>query len=310
MASLFISYAHQDMHPTHWVEKLKLYLAPVRRRESVEIWDDSQIGTGREWLPQIDAALGRSTAAILVVGPGFLASDFIHNHELPRLLTSAKQQGTRIYPLVALYCAYLNHLGAYQAFNEPNRPLEALEGPEQNRILNELSLKVDEDLRRQEPVSQPISSLRTAVEQIRGSLDNTHVSFVAQCHRRDDLVAMLRARLNIRDHLQYEKFFFRYFSQMNAEEKFIFDQIRAMTEGPIHDGNQRILNLLEGHPEILEEIPALAMLRQHLVFWLNKYDRVFAVRPEMCLLYAGVEDGVPFPENVDSKVAAWLRNHP
>ena len=82
-----------------------------------------------------------------------------------------------------------------------------------------------------------------------------------------------------------------------------------MTVGVIREGNQNILTILEKHPELLEEIPALTALRQHLVFWLNKYDRVFVAEPKMALLYTGVEDGVPFPENIDEEVARWLREN-
>ena len=45
-------------------------------------------------------------------------------------------------------------------------------------------------------------------------------------------------RLKLQDSLEYEKFFFRYFSGMNREEKSIFDQIRAMTEGSLYQGNK------------------------------------------------------------------------
>ncbi len=32
MTSLFLSYGHRDMAPINWVERLKLYLAPIRQR--------------------------------------------------------------------------------------------------------------------------------------------------------------------------------------------------------------------------------------------------------------------------------------
>lgn len=47
-------------------------------------------------------------------------------------------------------------------------------------------------------------------------------------------------------------------------------------------------------------------LRQHLVFWLNKFDRVFVNNKAMCLLYTGVEDGVPFPSYVDDVIKEEL----
>jgi hypothetical protein len=313
--ALFISYGHLDMSPTNWLERLKLYLAPFRRRELVEIWDDSKIRAGSEWRNEIRAATERATSAILLVGPAFLASEFITNDELPSLLAAAENRGGRIYPLVVGYCGYKQSvLEKYQAFNDPEKPLEALTTAEQNKILNQVSLIVDEDLRHQEakpnrPEKMLIADTRTAMEEIAKELQITRTAFVAQCSRRDLLVQAIKDRLNLRDNMEYENFFFRYFNKLNDEEKFQFDQIRAMTEGPLHEGNQNILHVIEGQPRVLAEIPALADLRQHLVFWLNKYEKVFLKRAEMSLLYTGVEDGVPFPNGVDEKVRKWIKTH-
>ena len=78
-ATVFLSYSHKDMTPVHWLERLKMYLAPLRRSGDVEIWDDSLIPAGSTWNAEISRAIQRSKAAILLVGPGFLASYFISN---------------------------------------------------------------------------------------------------------------------------------------------------------------------------------------------------------------------------------------
>ena len=311
---LFISYAHRDMDPLNWLERLKLYLAPLRRQELVDIWDDSRIRVGSEWRSEIRAAMDRATAAILLVGPGFLASEFIAGEELPALLAAAKTRGTKIYPLVVGYCAYKqSELEPYQAFNDPDMPLEALTTAEQNKILNEISLAVDQDLQRSQASARSRQDLGTdtlsAMKEINKHLKNTGAAVRAQYRRRDMLAKMIEDRLEVKQELEYENFFFRYYGKLNDEEKFQFEQIRAMTEGPLYEGNQNLLRIIEQHPQVVEEIPALADLIQHLVFWLNKYDKVFAKRPEMCLLYAGVEDGVPFPKGVEHKVEQWLEAH-
>jgi hypothetical protein len=313
-SALFISYGHRDIEPINWLERLKLYLAPLRRQELVDIWDDSRIQAGSEWRSEISAALDRATAAILLVGPAFLASEFIANHELSVLLAAAKTRGTKIYPLVVGYCGYKRSvLEKYQAFNDPDMPLEALTTAEQNRILNEISLAVDQDLRTHQAPAKSQQALdmdsRHAIREIAKHLDNTRTAFIAQCHRRDQLAAMIESRLNVQENLEYENFFFRYYGKLNEEEKFQFEQIRAMTEGPLYEGNQKILRVIEENPQVLEEVPTLTDLRQHLVFWLNKYEKVFAKRPEMSLLYTGVEDGVPFPEDIDEDVKEWLKSH-
>lgn len=310
--ALFISYGHRDMTPVNWLERLKLYLAPMRRKERVDIWDDTRINPGQPWQLEIARALGQSTASILLVGPGFLASDFIATQELPKLLAATRTRGATIYPLVVAYCAYkLSALEPYQAFNDPDMPLEALEPPEQNRILNAICMTVDQDLRHTvaRPTPPPHGGIRESLTRIAEELDKTATAFMAQCRRRNMLVATIQCRLRITDHLQYENFFFRYYSKLHDDEKFQFEQIRAMTEGPLHDGNESILRTIESNPQVLDEVPSLADLRQHIVFWLNKYEKVFVKRPEMCLLYTGVEDGVPFPDHAHDDVDEWLNSH-
>jgi hypothetical protein len=99
-SSLFISYGHIDMTPTNWLERLKLYLAPLRREELIDIWDDSRIKVGSQWRVEIKDAMERTSAALLLVGPGFLASEFIQDNELPTLLSAAQVRGVKIYPIV------------------------------------------------------------------------------------------------------------------------------------------------------------------------------------------------------------------
>lgn len=312
--SLFISYAREDMTPLHWLDRLRRYLAPLRGNDLVEIWDDSRIGAGSDWRAEIEAALQRATAAILLVGPDFLASDFIASKELPVLLDACKRRGTKLYPLVVGYCGYTRSvLEPYQAFNDPNVPLEALSTADQNKVLNDISMAVDEALRHAQPVVAQgpvrISDTHAAMKEIAENLDNAQTAFIAQARRRDALVATIRKRLGAHEVLQYEKFFFRFYDELDRMERFEFDQIRAMTEGPLYEGNKRILQIMEQHPEVLDELPVLADLRQHLVFWLNKYEKMFLKRPEMCLLYTGVEDGVPFPDGAHRQVDQWLAKH-
>jgi len=139
------------------------------------------------------------------------------------------------------------------------------------------------------------------------NLENTYVTFVAQARRRDELVKLISKRLKIKRKQQYEKFFVTYFDQMNQEERFIFDQMRAMTSGTLYQGNRNMLTLLENNPSLIRELPKLGDVRKHLSFWLKKYDTIFLVRKDMGLLYVGVEDAVPFPSGIDSQVSAWLK---
>jgi TIR domain len=308
---VFISYGHADMEPFSWIDRLRLYLRQNRHEGAIEIWDDSKISPGTDWRHSIATALNHCHAAILLVGPAFLASEFVMSNELPSLLAAARTRGVKIFPVVIMHAAYRQSvLEPFDAVNNPDEPLEAMSAAEQNRILNQLAIDVDTALRSSPAGGSAVGvkgdDTSTAVKAIQRQLSTTWTTFVAQAHRRDDLVAALERRLRKKLDLEYEKLFFRYYKELIPEERFEFDQIRAMTEGPLYDGNRKILDLLEAQPHLVDEIPMLTDLRQHLVFWLNKFDRVFRVRPEMCLLYTGVEDAVPFPGGLDRQIDEWL----
>jgi len=145
--------------------------------------------------------------------------------------------------------------------------------------------------------------------QVHINLENSYVTFMAQQRRRDELVRSITKRLKIKRTQQYEKFFMTYFDQMNKEERFIFDQIRAMTSGTLYQCNRNMLTLLESDPVLIHEVPKLEDVRKHLAFWVNKYHNIFMGRDDMSLLYVGVEDGVPFPSGIDQQVSNWLKSH-
>src|ERR1044072_540692 len=205
--ALFISYSHEDITANDWLERLKMYLAPLRRREKVDIWDDTRLQSGQEWLPEIKAAMERASAAILLVGPGFLASEFILSEELPTLLNAAKTRGVKIYPLIIGYSAYKrSELEPYQSFNEPDKPLESLAVAEQNRILNDLALAVDEAMRQSNvaPAKEAHNEadLAAHVRTIQKRLQDTKTAIDAQYRRRNDLVDEITKRLGFRNDLQ------------------------------------------------------------------------------------------------------------
>jgi hypothetical protein len=85
-APFFLSYARQDSPD---VERLRGVLEPFLKTSSrfqFGEWMDRQILPGERWRAEIDLALARSRFGLLMVSPGFLASDFIMEKELAPLL--------------------------------------------------------------------------------------------------------------------------------------------------------------------------------------------------------------------------------
>jgi hypothetical protein len=308
-STVFVSYAHDDVRHVSWIERLAMYLGQMM--PDYELWDDGRIRPGEDWRASITSALSRANAAVLLVGPAFLRSEFIQSNELPRLLSATRERGVDVFPLIIGYCAYTRSvLEPFQSVNSPEHPLESLQLADQNRILNQLSMDIDkrlrEKLRTQDLAHSDRADLIAAAKRMGRCLAATRTAFRSQMVRRDELYRRIADRVKPVENLEYEKFFFRYFGELAGQERFDFDQIRAVTEGPLQENNRTVLGLIENHPNLMQEIQSLPDLRQHLQYWLNKYDRIFVKYPEMCLLYVGVEDGVPFPQAVDEEVAAWI----
>src|SRR5215831_18757939 len=101
-SKLFISYSHRD---EDWLERLKLHLALLERRGIVHVWSDTQVRVGDRWEMEIEDALTDSRAAVLMVTPAFLASKYIWEQKLPRILRHASA-GMLVFPLITKPCAW------------------------------------------------------------------------------------------------------------------------------------------------------------------------------------------------------------
>lgn len=119
---VFISYSHRDKKLT---EELLTHLKPYIRSGSVTAWSDKQIAAGSNWFAEIQEALGKTKVALLLVSPHFLASDFIHDHELGPLLKAVEAGGVKILWVQVRASSYKETpLETYQAVvSPPAKPL-------------------------------------------------------------------------------------------------------------------------------------------------------------------------------------------
>ena len=100
--NIFVSYSHLD---DGWNNRLQMHLAVLKRKGLVDVWSDSNINIGQQWQQEIETALTRASVAILLVSPGFLASDYIWREEMPRIVRHA-ESGMRVLPLIVRPCAW------------------------------------------------------------------------------------------------------------------------------------------------------------------------------------------------------------
>lgn len=137
---VFISYSHHD---ARWLGRLQTYLKPLERDGRLDRWDDSRIEAGGDWHAEIQQALGAAAIAVLLVSQDFLASDYIHEHELPALLDAAEAGGVLILPIFVRTSNYdLTPLKRFQGVNSPKRPLNSLPEHEQDAVLDKAARAV------------------------------------------------------------------------------------------------------------------------------------------------------------------------
>ena len=87
---VFICYARANRF---WKEKVQTHLRPFENYFDITVWSDDQIRKGGDWDQQIKAALQRAKVAILLETPEFLASNYIHNDELPEIMRAGEDDG-------------------------------------------------------------------------------------------------------------------------------------------------------------------------------------------------------------------------
>lgn len=151
---IFISYAHKDNENSdpakRWLDRLKEHLKPLVQQDNLTVHSDQDIGLGDDWHEHIQTDLNCARAAVLLVSPAFLASEYIHNNELPVLLRNAKELGVKIIPVILRPCLFQETkfkypdpisgpeeftLASLQAAGSPNKALSEMTEGEQDRAL-------------------------------------------------------------------------------------------------------------------------------------------------------------------------------
>jgi hypothetical protein len=134
--SVFLSYSHADVQ---WKTSVLKHLSPWH----VEVWDDSRIEIGSPWVKEIDAALDRCSAAILLLSPNYLSSEFIMQNELPRILDFVKERELRLICIhVGANSFEATELAKFQSANNPTRPLNMLPIGELDAELKRISVAI------------------------------------------------------------------------------------------------------------------------------------------------------------------------
>jgi hypothetical protein len=149
---VFISYSHKD---ERFLNELRVHLKPYLRKSTFTAWSDKQIDSGSRWLDKINAALSRSSVAVMLVSPDFLDSDFIHEHELGPILKGSEAGGVRILWTLIRDCSYnetpLKQIQAVVA--PPGKPFAEMRPAKRDTAWR----KVCEEIKKASMGSDPVS---------------------------------------------------------------------------------------------------------------------------------------------------------
>ncbi len=103
MKQVFISYSNKDKI---WKKRLEVQLNALKKMNRLKFWDDQQMKPGINWRKEIEKAVNDSVAAIFLVTPNFLASDFIIDKEVPLIFQNQAKNGMKIFPLIVRPCLW------------------------------------------------------------------------------------------------------------------------------------------------------------------------------------------------------------
>ena len=101
--TVFISYSHKD---EAWKDRIMTHLGVLAQEGLLDTWDDRRIGAGEDWKNEIEDALKKASAAVLLVSADFLTSKFILGEEVPKLLERREKEGLKIFPVIIRPCAW------------------------------------------------------------------------------------------------------------------------------------------------------------------------------------------------------------
>jgi hypothetical protein len=132
---VFVSYSHRD---ARWLSRLHVHLRVIERLGTIDLWSDTKITPGANWVDEIESALNGARAAVLLLSADFLASEFIMSNELPPLLAAKEETGLVIIPVIVSACRFqaIKELAQLKAINDPKKPLNVLSKGRQEQILD------------------------------------------------------------------------------------------------------------------------------------------------------------------------------
>jgi len=163
-----------------------------------------------------------------------------------------------------------------------------------------------------------INKILVFYKKLLGLLKITGNIFQVQLDRRDDLWNILEIKLpleikkyeyaqeNETSFILFEKGFREIYPMMDKNDLDLYCFICQLTKN-MSKYNSDILELLDDNYDYLIDMPELSKLHRHLSLWIAKF-RNSENKPDVCLVYVGVEEGEPFPRGIESLIEERIKN--
>lgn len=104
-----VCYARKDNESANpdeqWLERVMEHLNQLADgKMQIEPWSDEELQGGDSWDIEIRESMNTANAAVFLVSPAFLCSEYIRQVEAPILLERMKQENIKIIPMILRPC--------------------------------------------------------------------------------------------------------------------------------------------------------------------------------------------------------------
>jgi WD40 repeat protein len=127
---VFVSYARED---DEWRRKFVTMLKPLGDSHGVVVWSDDRVAVGAAWRPELERAIERADAALVLVSPDLLVSQFVMDEELPALV--AGEIPLAFVHVRASLVEEVDELADVQWAHDRGQPLAGLPDPDAEIVL-------------------------------------------------------------------------------------------------------------------------------------------------------------------------------
>jgi len=173
---VLISSAPQDQQLK---EQVVRHLQVLVHVAGVEVWTPEHVRAGDDWRQEGDAALDRADVVLLLISPDFLASEFLHDVEIPKLFSKRAQGGLKVIPVLIRSCLWQAHpwLSALKPLPASGKPIASFQGDSRDQALTEVVAEIVEFAG---SIPARVAALRVPapvkVQKLEQSNDDVHLS--------------------------------------------------------------------------------------------------------------------------------------